>query len=294
MTLDMVKYDISEAAIAEMSKKYMGLVVKDPDDAEGFKAAHNARIIVKGKRVEVEKKRVELKADALKYGRAVDSEAKRITALLQPIEDHLIAQEKVVTDEKERIEREKQEAEQARLEAIEREKREAEEARIRAEREAEQKKLAEERAALEAERQRMAAERLEAEAAQQAERERIAAIEAKQKAEADRIAAEKARIAQEEAERQRVAQAKAQAAKEAQEAREREEAAKKAAEVERKRLEALRPDAEKVRAYGVALYNLASKRPAVETEAANKFLNAATERVEAIAAQCSTFNAGKE
>ncbi len=297
--LDVVRYSITDATIAEMSAKYMGLIVKDPTDEAGFAAAHNARTIVKGKRIEVEKKRVELKADALKYGRAVDAEAKRIKALLQPIEEHLIAQEKIVTDEKDRKEREAQEkAERERLEAIEQERRE-EEDRIRAEREAEEKRLAEEREKLAAERAAMQAERERIEAAQKAERERLAIIEMAQKAEADKLAAEKARIAQEEAKRQRIIEAenaelvaKLKAEREAAEAKSREEAAKRQAEEERERLEAMRPDAEKIRVYGAAL--LAVLPPMLKTEEARTFLSGVLSSITVTANKCSTFYAGKE
>jgi len=108
-----VKFVPTDAAIAEMRNQYMGLKVNGIDDKEGLKAVHDARMIVKGKRVEVEKKRKALKADALEYGRKVDAEAKRITALLQPIEDHLQHEEDIVTREKERIAKEEAERQAA-------------------------------------------------------------------------------------------------------------------------------------------------------------------------------------
>ena len=60
-------------------------------------------MVVKNHRVAVEKKRKDLKADALEWGRKVDAEAKRITVLLEPIEVHLQTEEDKVTKEKERI-----------------------------------------------------------------------------------------------------------------------------------------------------------------------------------------------
>ena len=74
---------------------------------------------MKGKRVEVEKKRKELKADALEWGRKVDTEAKRIFGLLEPIETHLQTEENRVAQEKERIRQEKIEKEKARVAKIE-------------------------------------------------------------------------------------------------------------------------------------------------------------------------------
>ncbi len=348
---ELVKYEVTDAVIAEMKHQYMGLIVKDPDDAEGFTAAHNARMIVKGARVGTEKKRKELKADALAYGKSVDGEAKRITALLRPIEDHLIAQEKIVTDEKERQRQAEEDAERARLDAIEREKREEEEAKVRAERAVEEQKLqeererlAKERAAMQAEQERYARvreaedkkladerERIEAEQkiererlAQEreterlarekqfaAERERLAAIEAAQKAEADKIMAMRRRIAGEEYERQRVieiakareeaaAQAKADAERQAVEDKAREEEqrqlaalqeaeAKRNAEQEQQRLDAMRPDIEKIRAYGQALFIV--PLPKVEEKSAKRFLAQAVETIQAIGNRCMAFEA---
>ena len=85
---ELKKYNIADATIEAMSKSYMVLTVHNPNDRKGYAVVHEARMEVKGKRVDVEKKRKDLKADAVKFGRAIDGEAKRITALLKPIEDH--------------------------------------------------------------------------------------------------------------------------------------------------------------------------------------------------------------
>lgn len=111
-----VEYSVTDAAIAEMTKMYMGLKVLNLDDEKGFKAVHSARMIVKGKRIEVEKRRKELKVDALEYGKKVDSEAKRIFGLLEPIETHLTLEEEKVTKEKERIRAEQEAQEKAKIE----------------------------------------------------------------------------------------------------------------------------------------------------------------------------------
>jgi hypothetical protein len=118
MIKDIIKYGVTEAAVAEMKNQFMPLVINDIDDKESFDAVHNARMVVKNHRVSIEKKRKELKADALEYGRKVDSEAKRITALLEPIETHLQTEEDKVINEKKRIQKEKEEAELARVNGI--------------------------------------------------------------------------------------------------------------------------------------------------------------------------------
>src|SRR3972149_743532 len=114
---ELKKFDIAEAVISQWSKDYMMLTVADLDDKEGYKAVKEARITVKGKRVEVEKKRKELKEDSLRFGKAVDTEAKRITGLLEPIELHLVKQEDDYDAEKERIKQEAIQKEQERIQA---------------------------------------------------------------------------------------------------------------------------------------------------------------------------------
>ena len=72
--MEVVEYNITDAAISEMESLYMGLTISNLGDKKEFKAVHDARMVVKGKRVEVEKKRKELKADALAWGKKVDTE----------------------------------------------------------------------------------------------------------------------------------------------------------------------------------------------------------------------------
>lgn len=112
-----VKYNVTDAMIAEMESIYMDLAISDLTDKEQFDAVHSARMVVKGKRVEVEKTRKELKADALEWGRRVDAEAKRIVGKLEPIESHLAAEEKKVTDEEKRIKAEEDRREREKIDA---------------------------------------------------------------------------------------------------------------------------------------------------------------------------------
>jgi len=114
---EIAKFNLADAAIAELSSRYMGLRISD-----GYEVVHKAKMEVKSRRIDVEKKRKELKEDALRYGQAIDAEAKRLTALLSPIEDHLETEEKVYLDQKaaEKAERERIAAEkyQARIDRL--------------------------------------------------------------------------------------------------------------------------------------------------------------------------------
>jgi hypothetical protein len=104
-----------DAIVAELREKYMGLTIKGVNDRKGFDAVHEGRMVVKRARIDVEKTRTTLKADILERGRKIDAEAKRVAGLLAPIEDHLESQETAITNERERIKREAEEARKAKV-----------------------------------------------------------------------------------------------------------------------------------------------------------------------------------
>lgn len=106
----LAKYNLSNRKIAALSKDCMKVKVKDVNDKEGYEIAKTARIGVKNIRCQIENTRKKLKKESVKYNNDVDGEAKRITALLAPIENYLISQEKIVDDEKKRIQQEKVDA----------------------------------------------------------------------------------------------------------------------------------------------------------------------------------------
>ena len=81
----------------------MPLKIKSLDDKEGFKLVHKARMIIVTKIGDVERKRKELKRSYLDSGLAVDGEAKRLTALLEPIKTHLKEEESIFEKEQERL-----------------------------------------------------------------------------------------------------------------------------------------------------------------------------------------------
>lgn len=241
-TTKQIAFSIADEKIAEWRSMYMPLRVDGIDDTKGLKVIHNARMTVKNARVDIEKKRVELKADALKFGKLVDGEAKRLTALLEPIEEHLEAEERRVEEEKKRIkeeaERKLHEATMARMNALlavgcdsfyyaqvavlteeqftatlasATEAHRIEQDRIATEK-AEQDRLAEiERQRIEAEKKEQARLRAEEDAKRKAEAEQLA----KERAELERQQAEhRAELAKQQAEHDRIAaEQRAEAAK---------------------------------------------------------------------------------
>lgn len=111
----LANFSPQDAAIAKLHEDFMPLRIDDLKDEKAIRAVHSARMQIKGYRIRIEKTRKDLKADALEYGRRVDSEAKRLTALLDPIEAHLDTEEGKVEMEKSRIKQEAERAKKKRL-----------------------------------------------------------------------------------------------------------------------------------------------------------------------------------
>ncbi|MDT8419377.1 MAG: hypothetical protein RQ754_03010 [Desulfuromonadales bacterium] len=117
------EYGVSDAKIAEIAEKYKDL--QEIKDSASMGMAMAGRRECRELRIAVEKKRKDLKADALEYGRRVDGEAKRITASLEAIEkplDTLIkaeeARKQAEKEERERLERERILAKERHLAAL--------------------------------------------------------------------------------------------------------------------------------------------------------------------------------
>jgi phage-related minor tail protein len=273
-----VEYSVSDAAIEQLRARYTGLTIQSTADYERVRVGIGE---VRDIRVQVEKTRVELKADALAYGRKVDTEAKRITGLLLEIEEPLKLEKAKVDDEKARIKREKEEAERAAIAAELKAKLDAEEAaqkaerdRIAAEQQAESDRLAKERAELEKERAAAEEERRKAQAIID-EQNRIA--QAKLDEEAAKLKAEREKLAREQFEREAKERAEADArAKVEREAAESKRLAEIEAE-EREHRAAMAPDFEKLAAFAKAIEDLPS--PDVTTSEAIHYLHHASEHL---------------
>ena len=222
--LIVVHYPVTKAEIAAKKLEYAALTADTP---EGYDLVRKAIGTVVKTRTAIEARRVELKADALSYGKRIDAEAKELTALVVDVESDLrrkkeavdaVAREKQrLIDEEIRLKREAEEQriadEKAEAERLVREAKEAEDRRIAEEQRIENERLAAERKKLEEE-QAAFRQRAENEAAAQqkklteeraafskkltdeaeAQRKQLAAEseeQRKQLAEADRLAAER-------------------------------------------------------------------------------------------------------
>jgi colicin import membrane protein len=114
-TLSVIKYDVTDAAIIELRERYAGMKIVDSASYEHVRVAIGE---VRTKRTGVEKRRKELKAYALDYGRKVDAEAKRLTDALLTIENPLQTEKDRVDAEKEAVRQAKALKEKERVDGI--------------------------------------------------------------------------------------------------------------------------------------------------------------------------------
>ncbi len=209
---------------AEWEQKAKTIVVTDESQVTEMKMARVGRLMLKEKRVELEKTRKSLKEQALREGKAIDGIANALKAVIVPIEEDLYnkehfvehkraAEEEVRRIEADRLLAEKEEADRQ-AEAKRLAEQEAENVRLKAEAELQEKaraaeraeaakKLTDQQAAAHKERQKVDAAKARAKAAADAKTARIREAadfeladqraQAEEKAAADRKAADAAR-----------------------------------------------------------------------------------------------------
>lgn len=290
------EFDVSEEtqlSLAEAYKPFLEkaqlweqqareIVVTDINDKEGMKKAEGMRKQVKALRIELEKKRKEIKHDAQQKGKAIDTIAREIKAMIEPMEEYLKEQEEFAKREKARIAEQVKAERKAQLDKYEfdttfidlgemdednyakllQTAKTAHDAKVKAEKEAAEAERKRQEEEAEKERQRVAAEKAEQERIRQ-EREQLEKELAAERAKAEeerkaREAAEKKRLAEEEKKR-----AEEQARLDA-ERKQREAEEQKRREEEATRLEAERKEREKAEAEARRLREAEAKRKAEE------------------------------
>jgi hypothetical protein len=90
------KFQDFTAVAEEWSGKANLIVVTDETQKELMSEAREGRLLLKAKRIEVEKVRKALKEQSLSEGRMIDTIAKHLTSLIEPAEKHLEFQEKFI------------------------------------------------------------------------------------------------------------------------------------------------------------------------------------------------------
>lgn len=101
-SLAIQSYGVTDATIAELKNDYGKLTIAGVEDKETYNTANAAIGRIRSMRTNVEAKRKEIKEPFLRAGQAIDAEAKRLTAELLPIEEHLKGQVKAIDEEAER------------------------------------------------------------------------------------------------------------------------------------------------------------------------------------------------
>jgi chromosome segregation ATPase len=261
--------------IANLALEYMPMTL----EYNGAETIIESRKRVARLRIAIEKKRKELKEGSLKYGRAVDGEAKRLTTLLEPIETHLEKQEAIHNAERDRIKEEKKQAAAMRLQTrlnrlaefgvagnIEQLQTMDDDAFelffLQQKSASDRKRIEEQEIAAELDRQaaELRARQLELEAERQRMREQAEEIERQRLQDEARMEAERAEIRREQEQLRREAEERAEAERQRvlakRQAEEAEElAARQAAEEAARlaRIEALKPEIEKAQAFSQAV-----------------------------------------
>jgi hypothetical protein len=100
------KFSEFTSIATEWNEKANAIVVTDETQIDLMKQAREGRLLLKGKRIEIEKTRKSLKEQSLNEGRLIDSIAKTLTALVEPAEKHLDLQERFaeIQDQKRKAE----------------------------------------------------------------------------------------------------------------------------------------------------------------------------------------------
>lgn len=111
----LIVYEQNEATLVEAAKAVRGLKITGVEDVAGYRRVHEGRMVLKNLRVAIEKQRKSLNESALDWQRRVNAEAKRLTAIVEPIELELEAEQKRIDAEKERIRAEAAAAAKAKL-----------------------------------------------------------------------------------------------------------------------------------------------------------------------------------
>jgi len=84
--------ELIDQQIEALKEQYLGLNVSDLNDRPAYVALADGAKLAKKLRLAVENKRKELNEFPLKFQRAVNAEAKRITEALSPVEQHCLAE----------------------------------------------------------------------------------------------------------------------------------------------------------------------------------------------------------
>lgn len=114
---EIVKFNVSDSAIAAMKETYGGLKIAGPDDKDGYKKTREAWGEVRSTRTKLEKKGKELRDGYTVITKGIKKEEDRLIELLTPLEEQLYKEWKDIDEIKEQEKQAKIAAEEAALNA---------------------------------------------------------------------------------------------------------------------------------------------------------------------------------
>jgi tetratricopeptide (TPR) repeat protein len=103
ITVELAKQNVTETVIAKLKTDYLPLKINGIEDKEGYKKAHDARIVCRDHRILAEKICKAGREDAVKEQKAWLAKEKEVVAKISEVEQHLKNQEDSIDAEKEVI-----------------------------------------------------------------------------------------------------------------------------------------------------------------------------------------------
>lgn len=115
LKMEIAKFSIADAGIARLKDNYGALTIAGPEDKISYKKVRDAWGEVRSVRTGFEKKGLELRNGYGIITKGIKKEEDRLVELISPLEDDLYGKWKAIDEEKDRVDREKKEAEEAAL-----------------------------------------------------------------------------------------------------------------------------------------------------------------------------------
>lgn len=112
---ELVKHNITEAALLEMEEQYMKLTINGVDDKEGLKLVYEARIRCKNTRVLTSKLCKDLREDAVRIQKEIIGKERDVVSRISTVENYLKEQEDTIEQIKAEAKAKKDREEQERI-----------------------------------------------------------------------------------------------------------------------------------------------------------------------------------
>jgi len=103
MELNIEKFSPKRAELVTLAESYKTLTVTGVDDKAGIVKLVDARKDLRNKRIEIEKTGKELRADALAFQKEVIKAERELVAIIEPVEDSLVAKIEQIEKEKQKL-----------------------------------------------------------------------------------------------------------------------------------------------------------------------------------------------